>query len=100
MQRSHLARIDYGLLAEIRDASKVPLVIHGGSGVSPIDRKKMAREFNVSKFNIGTELRILFGQSLRNFLKENSEVFDRFEIMKVVAKSLKDKAKLLLESSK
>jgi fructose-bisphosphate aldolase class II len=100
LQRSHLARIDYGLLAEIRDASKVPLVIHGGSGISPIDRKKMAREFNVSKFNIGTELRILFGQSLRNFLKENSEVFDRFEIMKVVAKSLKDKAKLLLESSK
>ena len=100
LQRSHLARIDYGLLAEIRDASKVPLVIHGGSGVSPIDRKKMAREFNVSKFNIGTELRILFGQSLRNFLEENSEVFDRFEIMKVVAKSLKDKAKLLLESSK
>ena len=100
LQRSHLARIDYGLLAEIRDASKVPLVIHGGSGVSPIDRKKMAREFNVSKFNIGTEFRILFGQSLRNFLEENSEVFDRFEIMKVVAKSLKDKAKLLLESSK
>lgn len=100
LQTSHLAEIDYKLLAEIRKASKSPLVIHGGSGVSPMDRKKMSSEFNVSKFNIGTELRMTFGNSLRKYLMENLEVFDRFDIMDSVKKSLKNKAKLILESSK
>ena len=100
LQTSHLAEIDYKLLAEIQNASKSPLVIHGGSGVSLMDRKKMSSEFNVSKFNIGTELRMTFGNSLRKYLMENLEVFDRFDIMEYVKKSLKNKAKLILESSK
>ena len=98
LQSRHLAEIDYKLLAEIRAVSSIPLVIHGGSGVSPDDRIKMAREFGVLKFNIGTEFRQLFGQSLRDFFAEDKVSFDRFEIMKSVQKNIKNRAISLLQA--
>ena len=99
LQTSHLAEIDYKLLAEIKAVSNIPLVIHGGSGISLDDRAKMAREFGVLKFNIGTEFRLLFGQSLRNFFAEDKVSFDRFEIMKSVQENIKNKAISLLQTA-
>ena len=100
LQSAYSAAIDYKLLAEIKAVSNIPLVIHGGSGVSPNDRTRMAREFGVVKFNIGTEFRLLFGQSLRDFFADEKEVFDRFEIMKSVQENIKKKAISLLQTSK
>ncbi len=99
LQRSYMAEIDYDLLGKIRSVSRIPLVIHGGSGVSLVDRKKMAREFGVSKFNIGTEFRLIFGQSLRNYFTGKGGSFDRFEIMAEVSKNIKQKAKTVLKKS-
>ena len=99
LQSSHLAEIDYNLLGKIREVSQIPLVIHGGSGVPPDDRTKMAREFGIVKFNIGTEFRSIFGQSLRDFFAEDKESFDRFKIMKFVQNKLKNKAKSILLGS-
>jgi ketose-bisphosphate aldolase len=50
------ARIDFGLLAEVRDASAVPLVIHGGSGL-PTDQLSRLADFNVVKVNVASDLR-------------------------------------------
>ena len=98
LQSSHLAKIDYKLLAEIRAASNISLVIHGGSGVCPDDRIKMASKYGVVKFNIGTEFRQLFGRSLRAFFAENKVAFDRFEIMKSVQENIKNRAVSLLKA--
>jgi fructose-bisphosphate aldolase, class II len=59
LQQAHFAGIDEAALASIARATdgKVPLVIHGGSGVPPEVRTRLARTTPICKFNIGTELR-------------------------------------------
>lgn len=50
------ARIDFDLLADVRDASTAPLVIHGGSGL-PTEQLGRLAEFNVVKVNVASDLR-------------------------------------------
>lgn len=48
-------KLDLNRLAEINKVSKVPLVLHGGSGLSDDDFKKSIRE-GISKVNICTDM--------------------------------------------
>lgn len=66
----------------IQAVTTVPLVIHGGSGVPVAQRQLLACESHVCKFNIGTELRMAFGQALRDSLSSDTERFDRTAILK------------------
>jgi fructose-bisphosphate aldolase class II len=50
------ARIDFDLLMKVRDASRVPLVIHGGSGL-PADQLGRLHEYNVVKVNVASDVR-------------------------------------------
>lgn len=50
------ARIDFELLTEVRAASDVPLVIHGGSGL-PAAQLGRLNEFGVVKVNVASDLR-------------------------------------------
>ena len=50
------ARVDFELLGQIREASPVPLVIHGGSGL-PEEQFGRLHEFGVVKVNIASDLR-------------------------------------------
>jgi fructose-bisphosphate aldolase class II len=50
------ARIDFDLLTRVRDASRVPLVIHGGSGL-PADQLGRLHEYNVVKVNVASDVR-------------------------------------------
>jgi len=75
------ATIDYGRLELIQAAVKVPLVIHGTSGIFDEDIVRLART-RVAKFNIGTALRQAFGRGLRDTLGRYPERFDRLEIMR------------------
>lgn len=69
------ARIDFDLLAEIRAASPVPLVIHGGSGL-PAEQFGRLHEFGVVKVNIASDLRNAmirsFGEAYAANPNENS----------------------------
>ncbi len=58
----------------------LPLVLHGGSGLSADLRSRLARDSAVCKFNIGTELRQAFGVALRGVLADGA-VFDRNVIL-------------------
>jgi fructose-bisphosphate aldolase class II len=49
-------RIDMGLLRQVREASRVPLVIHGGSGL-PAEQLARLSEFGVVKVNVASDLR-------------------------------------------
>ncbi|WP_284162834.1 class II fructose-bisphosphate aldolase [Frigidibacter sp. SD6-1] len=59
----------------------VPLVIHGGSGVPPEQRRRLARTTPICKVNIGTELRQTFGAALRRVLSEQPDEFDRLKLL-------------------
>ena len=51
-----LPKLDIPLLKELNAASKVPLVLHGGSG-TPDDQMRAAVENGICKFNVYTDLR-------------------------------------------
>jgi fructose-bisphosphate aldolase, class II len=53
---SPTARIDFDLLGRVRDASPVPLVIHGGSGL-PLEQLGRLHEYGVVKVNVASDLR-------------------------------------------
>ena len=73
--------IDWARLREIEAVTRLPLVLHGGSGIATDIRRKLARETRVKKFNIGTELRQAFGQALRKSIAEHPASFDRIELL-------------------
>jgi fructose-bisphosphate aldolase class II len=45
-------------------------------------RRKLARQTNICKYNIGTELRMAFGKALRDAVASDPDRFDRVEILK------------------
>ena len=74
--------IDVARLAMIEAVTDLPLVIHGGSGLPVAMRMELARNHKVCKFNIGTELRMAFGQALRHAVNADAARFDRVAILK------------------
>jgi len=48
-------KLDFGLLAELRDAARVPLVLHGGTGIPPADVER-AVSLGIAKVNVASEL--------------------------------------------
>jgi len=69
------AVLDLGLIARLRGSVKVPLVLHGSSGVS----HEMLREAiasGIGKINIATELNLVYNQVVANEI-ENSQADPR-----------------------
>jgi fructose-bisphosphate aldolase class II len=96
LQTSKAAVIDLERLAAIMRATSVPLVIHGGSGLTVADRQRLARETSVCKFNIGTELRQVFGASLRQSLSDQPREFDRIKLLRRVEAPLTEAARRII----
>jgi fructose-bisphosphate aldolase class II len=98
LQESAGAGIDEDALAAIAAAtgSSLPLVIHGGSGIPADQRARLARSSPVCKFNIGTELRQVFGSALRATLGKNPDAFDRIRILQGTEAPLRERAKAIL----
>jgi fructose-bisphosphate aldolase, class II len=88
--------IDFSALRAIEAVTRLPLVLHGGSGIPIAIRQKLARETRVKKFNIGTELRMAFGSALRRTLLDHPDRFDRNEILKATMPDLKTEAKAII----
>lgn len=98
LQRKSGAGLDEALLREIEAATDVPLVIHGGSGVPEAQRTRLARTSGVCKFNIGTELRMIFGKALREALDADREAFDRIAILKRTEPQMMAAARRIIRS--
>ena len=76
------AKVDWRHLRAIQAAAPaLPLVLHGGSGLAPEVRHRLARETSVCKFNIGTERRMAFGAALRRAVAADPAQFDRNQIL-------------------
>ena len=93
------AEVDMPRLTAIMAAAPtLPLVLHGGSGLPLPLRHALARDTNVAKVNIGTELRMAFGQSLRAALAADPAVFDRNAILRATIGPLEQAARDAISS--
>ena len=82
LQQDKEGGLDLNRIAAIAAVTDVPLVIHGGSGVPVNQRKHLAANSAVCKFNIGTELRMAFGAAMRRAVNADPDRFDRVTILK------------------
>jgi len=89
--REPIATIDYERLAQIEALTELPLVIHGTTGVSEADLRRL-KTTRVSKFNIGTSMRRAFTGSLRESLARDPQAFDRLSLMKPVMQAVQAEA--------
>ena len=81
--------IDFAALHAIEAMTTLPLVLHGGSGIPLKSRRRLARNSRVCKVNIGTELRMAFGQALRSSLANNPQGFDRISLLSPTISAVK-----------
>jgi fructose-bisphosphate aldolase class II len=69
------AAVDLDLIARLRDAVPVPLVLHGSSGVPDADLTR-AVAAGIAKVNIATHLNKVFTEAVRGYLAGNPAVVD------------------------
>ncbi|WP_348788592.1 class II fructose-bisphosphate aldolase [Leifsonia sp. NPDC080035] len=69
------ARLDLGLIAALRHAVPVPLVLHGSSGV-PDETIEAAIRSGITKVNVSTQLNRFFTEAIRAFLADEPGVVD------------------------
>ncbi|MCJ7875026.1 class II fructose-bisphosphate aldolase [Phaeobacter sp. J2-8] len=100
LQQKTGAGLDEDRIRAIEAVTDVPLVIHGGSGVPLDQRRHLARTSKICKFNIGTELRMVFGQSLRAALANDPAVFDRNAILRATQDPMISAARQVLRAFK
>jgi fructose-bisphosphate aldolase class II len=100
LQTQASAIIDEVLVEKIAQRIECPIVLHGGSGIPHSVRRRLARKGLVSKFNIGTELRQVFGSTLRKTLDEDPNIFDRLTILKTLQAPLCDATRHIIANLK
>ncbi len=88
--------IDFKVLRQIEAVTTLPLVLHGGSGIPIHVRQNLAQNSRVSKFNIGTELRMSFGAALRQSLAQNPNSFDRIELLSKTILPIREATKSII----
>jgi fructose-bisphosphate aldolase, class II len=95
--------IDLVRLKAISKKVRVPLVLHGASGV-PDDQMKKAVKLGVAVFNIDTDLRVAFNKALRHNIHKHPQVYDPRKLLApatdALQKAAEQKIKLLGASNK
>lgn len=72
---SREAVLDFGLVAALRAAVPVPLVLHGSSGVDD-DGMRRAISAGITKVNVSTHVNGVFTRAIRAYLDANPAVVD------------------------
>lgn len=65
-------KLDLERLQQINEATDVPLVLHGGSGI-PDDQLEKAFTMGINKFNVGTEFFRAHYEAVAEFVKANED---------------------------
>jgi len=68
-------KLDFECLAKIAEVVKIPLVLHGASGV-PDEAVKQSIRLGICKVNFATELRVAYTQGVRSILSTDDKVYD------------------------
>ena len=72
--------IDYNLIEELASSIDIPLVLHGGSGLSN-DILKKCVESGITKININSDLQYVWSMEVRNYLDNNKDIIDPRKII-------------------
>jgi fructose-bisphosphate aldolase class II len=90
-------KLDIERIKEIKKAVRIPLVLHGGSGLSKRDFV-LAIDAGINIIHISTELRVIWKNSLKEKLLKNRKEVAPYklgeEVISEVAKKIEDKIKL------
>lgn len=81
--------IDYQLIKKLNEELTIPLVLHGGSGLSD-DTLKKCVEAGITKININSSIQEAWSNDVRKYLKENPDVIDPRKIIGSGYKSIKE----------
>ena len=84
------ANLDFETMELINKSLPVPLVLHGGTGISD-DKIRMAISKGISKININTELQSVWSKAVRKYLLENEDVYDPRKIISSGESAMKER---------
>lgn len=91
-------KLNFELLKQIRERTDVPLVIHGGSGISEGDLKYL-KEYKIVKINFSSELKHKMIETYgKVYIENNNEydiVFTTNKVLEEVKKVVKNKIRIL-----
>ena len=73
-------KIDYQRLKEIRSLIKIPLVLHGGSGLKKRSYRKLIKN-GIRIINIDTNLRLAYKKALEKSIQKNNKFIDPRKIL-------------------
>lgn len=87
-------KLGFKEMEEIANATKTPLVLHGGSGI-PTHQVKKAIEFGHAKINVNTECQIEWTKAVREKLANDEKVYDPRKVIgpgkEAIVRVVKDK---------
>jgi len=89
---------DFNRLKEIKEITKMPLVLHGGSG-SGEDNIKKAIEYGINKINVGTDFLNACCESTKKRLEKDPNI-NFFTLMHQVEKDSIEKVRYYIKLSK
>ncbi|ASP28739.1 fructose-bisphosphate aldolase [Spiroplasma corruscae] len=67
--------LSFETLEALQSACKLPMVLHGGSGI-PQDQVEKAIKLGISKINVNTELQLSFRDATRKYILEGKDLDD------------------------
>lgn len=92
-------KLDFARMKEISVGTNLPLVLHGGTGISSEMIQKCI-ENGIHKFNINTELQVVWAKAVRTFLRDNEDVYDPRKIIGAGKEAMKLSIRQKLETLK
>ncbi len=85
-------KLDFDLLVKIKDAVKIPIVLHGGSGIPDTDFQK-AISLGVSKVNFFTEMSKSALEAVKALLNDDSRVTGLHQLIHGIRDAIKETVK-------
>ena len=97
MRIGHDPKLNIDLIKALKEAIRVPLVLHGGSGNTDEDFKE-AIKAGISMVHINTEIRVAFKDGLKMSLQESPEEIAPYKILREAVRMVEKKVeeKLIL----
>ena len=90
-------RINFQRVSEILAAEPIPLVVHGGTGLSDAVFKELIAR-GAPKINISTQLKITFADAFRTYLEEKPTEYDPLKLLSAVRQQVADVVKGLMHT--
>lgn len=82
-------KLNFELMQQISQKVKIPLVLHGGTGIDE-ERIKKAISCGIAKLNINTELQLAWSNAIRKYLDENKDIYDPRKIIQSGENAIKE----------